>query len=48
MNLIKTSKIKNRFILKKSQKKVQVVLTLFYFLIPTWQQIKTEKNYIYI
>ena len=45
MNLIKTSKNKNDFILKKSQRTVKVVLTLFYILsIPTWQEIETKTN----
>ena len=44
MNLIKTSKNKNQFFLKKSQRTVEVVLTLFILLIPIWLQIKTKTN----
>ena len=42
--LIKTSKNKNHFILKKSQRTVEVVLTLFILLILTWQEIKTKSK----
>ena len=50
MNLINTSKHKNHFILKKSQRTVEVVLTLFYF-VNTYlatNQNQNENKYKYI
>ena len=46
MNLINTSKHKNHFILKKSQRTVEVVLTLFYFVNTYLATNQNENKYI--
>ena len=47
INLIKTSKNKNHFILKKSQRNIEVVPTLFYF-INTYLATNQNENNIFI